>query len=97
LKKGIVHVLRAQSTHIHPGVKPIVQRKRAALAAYKRACAEEYSASTTHYCLLRGAIWGADFIQTENGLRGKLALLNGGRHLASAGVKSSFAEEAPLS
>ncbi len=37
LKKEIVHVSRALSTHIHLGVKPIVQRKRALSATYKRA------------------------------------------------------------
>jgi hypothetical protein len=66
-----------------------------------QARADEYSALTTYYCLLRGVFWGADFTQTENGLRGKLALSNGGRHRASAArevvMKSSFAEEAPLS
>jgi len=65
-------------------MRPIEQRKRASLAAYKRTCAEEYSALATHYCLLRGVFWGADFTQTQNGLRDKPVLSNGGRHLASA-------------
>src|SRR5271156_5880800 len=81
LKKEIVHVPRAQSTHIHPGVKPILQRKRAPLAGgIQGRGAEEYSALTTHHCLLRGVIWGADFIQTGNG---------GGRLLLCTGTKAA--------
>jgi hypothetical protein len=77
LKKAIVHAPPTQPAHIHPSVSPIVQRKRAPSAAYKRACAEEYSALTTRYCLLRGVFWGADFTQTKNGLCGEHARRKG--------------------
>ena len=73
LKKGIVYVPRAETTHIHPGVKPIVQRKRDPLAAVKRA-PRNISTWTTHYCPLRGVILGADFNGCESWIRDALAL-----------------------
>ena len=42
--------------------------------------AEGYSALTTHHCLLRGVISGADFIQAGNG---------GGRLLLSTGTRAA--------